>query len=78
VNYRTELNRIEEEQLRMRKTLIERIDELERRLAEATQAILELDAAFRRSGLFDGHRALSLPPSVPDRQSAGAPSSIQA
>lgn len=65
--------------LTMNRIAKERIDALERRQAQAEQAILELAAALRRSGLSDGVRVLSLPPSetrVPDRQSADASSTL--
>ncbi len=57
----------------------EKVKALEERVVLHDQAILELDAALRRSGLPpDGSWALSLHPSEsdPGRQSADAPSRL--
>jgi hypothetical protein len=55
-------------------------EQLTKRVAACEQAILELDSAFRRSGVApDGNWVLSLRPSEqgdPDRQSADDPSRI--
>jgi hypothetical protein len=62
------------------KALQRRLRRVERRQQQAEQAILELDAAFRRSGLFEGSWALSLRPpetQVPGRQSADPRSTIR-
>ncbi len=57
----------------------ERLDALERGQKQLEQAMLEIDAALRRSGAHsDGPWALSLLPSDddPDRQSADRPSTL--
>jgi hypothetical protein len=65
--------------LTMHRIVKERIEALELRQAQTEQAILELDAALRRSGVLPrGSWALSLRPRTegPDRQSADAESTI--
>ena len=65
--------------LTMHRHAKERIEALERGQARLEQAMLEMDAALRRSGAHsDGPWALSLLPSDddPDRQSADAESTI--